>query len=53
MLCRPKWKMEAASTALAWPIVTPSTRCASVPTPPLAMTGTPTASAMVRVSARS
>jgi len=25
--CSPKWKMEAARTALAWPSRTPSTRC--------------------------
>src|SRR5919199_1173870 len=52
-LASPKWKIEAASTALAWPSRTPSTRCSSVPTPPEAMTGTVTASAMARVSARS
>jgi hypothetical protein len=38
---------RGASTALAWPSVTPSTRCSSVPTPPLATTGTDTASAIV------
>ena len=32
---------------------TPSTRCSSVPTPPLAITGTSTASAIARVSSRS
>ena len=36
----PKWKIEAASTALAWPSRTPSTRWSSVPTPPEAITGT-------------
>src|SRR5690606_3656887 len=49
----PKWKMEAARTADACPCFTPSTRWSSVPTPPEAMTGTCTASAMVRVSSRS
>src|SRR5579875_1466577 len=49
----PKWKIEAASTAAACPARTPSTRWSSVPTPPEAMTGTRTASATARVSARS
>ena len=40
IVCSPKWKIEAASTALAWPSRTPSTRWSSVPTPPEAMTGT-------------
>ena len=40
MVNSPKWKIEAASTALAWPSRTPSTRCSSVPTPPEATTGT-------------
>ena len=53
MLTSPKWKIEAASTALAWPSVTPLTRSSSVPTPPEAITGTGTASAMARVSGRS
>src|SRR5215208_2457686 len=48
--CWPKWKIEAASTAVAWPSRMPSTRCSSVPTPPDAITGTGTASAMARVS---
>src|SRR5579883_711349 len=43
----------AASTAAACPARTPSTRWSSVPTPPEAMTGTRTASATARVSARS
>ena len=45
MVCSPKWKIDAASTASAPPSATPSTRWSSVPTPPLAITGTPTASA--------
>src|SRR6516225_1301593 len=49
MLYSPKWKIEAASTAVAWPSRMPSTRCSSVPTPPEAITGTGTASAMARV----
>ena len=52
-VCSPKWKIEAASTASAPPSSTPSARWSSVPTPPLAMTGTPTASVMARVSSRS
>ena len=46
----PKWKIEAARTAVAWPSRTPSTRWSRVPTPPEAMTGTGTASAIARVS---
>jgi len=49
----PKWKIEAASTALARPSRMPSTRWSSVPTPPDAMTGTGTASAIARVRATS
>src|SRR5688500_14411449 len=49
----PKWKTDAASTASACPSVTPSARCSSAPTPPEAITGTPTASDTARVSARS
>src|SRR3990172_2412422 len=52
-LYSPKWKMLAASTASARPSMTPSARCSSLPTPPPAITGTPTASATARVSARS
>ena len=33
----PKWKMEAARTALAWPSFTPATRSSSPPTPPEAV----------------
>ena len=36
----PKWKIEAASTAVAWPSRMPSTRWSRLPTPPEAMTGT-------------
>ena len=46
----PKWKMEAASTALARPSRTPSTRWSRPPTPPDAITGMLTASATARVS---
>src|SRR5205085_10196407 len=46
----PKWKIEAASTALAWPSRTPSTRSSRSPTPPDAITGTGTASAIERTS---
>ena len=49
----PKWKMEAASTAEAWPSRIPSTKCSRLPTPPEAMTGTGTASATRRVSSMS
>src|SRR6185437_6941627 len=44
-----KWKIEAASTAVAWPSRIPSTRCSSVPTPPEAMMGIRTESAIARV----
>ena len=49
----PKWKIDAASTALAWPSLTPATRSSRSPTPPEAMTGMVTASATARVSAMS
>ena len=49
----PSWKMVAASTALARPSTSPARRCSGEPTPPLAMTGTETASDTARVSARS
>src|SRR4030067_454289 len=42
--------MDAASTASAPPAVSPSYRWSSVPTPPEAITGIPTRSAMVRVN---
>src|SRR5690606_35329759 len=48
-----RWKIEAASTAAAPPIETASTQCSTVPAPPEAITGTPTASATARVSSRS
>ena len=53
IVCSRKWKIDAASTASAPPSVMPSARCSSVPTPPLAITGTPTASLTARVSSRS
>src|SRR5215471_5600300 len=53
MVCRPKWKMEAASAASAPPSISPSRRCSRDPAPPDAMTGTVTASATARVSSRS
>ena len=46
-------KIDAANTASAPPSITPSARWARVPTPPLAITGTPTASDTARVSSRS
>src|SRR5687767_10242169 len=49
----PKWKTLAASTASARPSSTPSAKCSTEPTPPEAITGTLTASATARVSARS
>src|SRR5258707_224768 len=48
-----KWKIEAASTAVACPSRMPSTRCSNVPPPPEAITGTGTASATARVSGMS
>src|SRR5690349_5856208 len=53
MAISPKWNTEAASTASAWPCSIPSARCSIRPTPPLAITGTGTASHTARVSARS
>src|SRR5690606_19209424 len=50
MVNSPKWKIDAASTAVAWPSRMPSARCSSVPTPPEAITGIFTASATARVS---
>src|SRR5437879_1064567 len=52
-VCWPKWKIEAARTALAPPSAMPSYRCSRVPTPPLAMTGTGTASPTARRSSQS
>src|SRR5262245_72717 len=40
-----KWKMDAASTALAEPSVRPLKRCSRFPAPPEAITGMRTASA--------
>ena len=45
--------IEAASKAAAWPSRTPCARCASRPTPPLAITGIGTASDTARVSGMS
>src|SRR6185436_1463218 len=53
MVNSPKWNIEAASTAVAWPCRIPSTRWSRLPTPPEAMTGTGTLSAMACVSGRS
>src|SRR6185369_16066281 len=49
----PKWKMLAASTASALPSSSTSAMCSRLPAPPLATTGTPTASLIRRVMARS
>jgi hypothetical protein len=49
----PQWKIDAASTADAWPSTTPATMSASEPTPPDATTGTVVRSAMARISAMS
>ena len=48
----PKWNTLAASTASA-PASTAGAKCASVPAPPLAMTGTVTAARTARISSRS
>src|SRR4051794_13699802 len=53
MVNSPKWNIEAASTAVAWPWRMPSTRWSRLPTPPEAITGTGTLSAMACVSGRS
>src|SRR6185436_20008517 len=53
MVNSPKWNIEAASTAVAWPSRMPSTRWSRLPTPPDAITGTGTLSAIARVSGRS
>src|SRR6266404_5438109 len=53
MVNSPKWKIDAASTAVACPWRMPSTRWSRLPTPPDAMTGTGTLSAIARVSGRS
>src|ERR1035441_2325752 len=45
----PKWKTLAASTASA-PASTAGAKCASVPAPPLAITGTVTTSRTARIS---
>jgi len=48
----PKWNTLAASTASA-PASTAGAKCASVPAPPLAITGTVTAARTARISSRS
>src|SRR5260221_573995 len=53
MVNSPKWKIDAASTAVAWPWRMPSTRWSRLPTPPDAITGTGTLSAIACVSGRS
>ena len=49
----PKWKMEAASTASAFPSVAASTMWAAEPAPPEAITGTVTAPVTARSSSMS
>jgi len=39
IVCSPKWKIDAASTALALPILIPWCKCSKLPTPPEAITG--------------
>src|SRR3954470_2787901 len=53
MVNSPKWNIDAASTAVAWPWRMPSTRWSRWPTPPEAITGTGTLSAIACVSGRS
>ena len=48
-----KWNRLAASTASALPSVKASKKCSALPAPPLAITGTPTASLTARVSSKS
>ena len=48
----PKWNTLAARTASA-PASTAGAKCASVPAPPLAITGTVTAARTARISSRS
>ena len=52
MRSAPKWNTLAARTASA-PASTAGAKCASVPAPPLAMTGTVTAARTARISSRS
>ena len=52
MRSAPKWNTLAASTASA-PASTAGAKWASVPAPPLAMTGTLTAARTARISSRS
>src|SRR5256885_48839 len=53
MVNSPKWNIDAASTAVAWPWRMPSTRWSRLPTPPEAITGTGMLSAIARVSGMS
>src|SRR6201999_723009 len=52
MVNSPKWKIEEASTAVACPLRIPSTRWSRLPTPPEAITGTPTLSATAWVGSK-
>src|SRR3984957_10347508 len=53
MVNSPKWKIDAASTAVACPLRMPSTGWSRLPTPPDAITGTGTLSATAWVSGMS
>ena len=46
----PKWNSVAARAASACPTVSASRKCSILPAPPLAITGTPTSSAIARVT---
>ena len=49
----PKWKMLAASAASALPRPNTSAKCSTVPAPPEAITGIPTASLTAAVNSQS
>src|SRR5690606_25623026 len=49
----PSWKIPAARAASAPAVGSASRKCAGAPAPPLAMTGTSTASTTRRISSRS
>src|SRR5215470_17697882 len=51
--CVPKWKIEAASAASAWPPVNTSTKCCALPAPPEAITGIETVCDTAAVSSQS
>src|SRR5665213_3172778 len=53
MVNSPKWKIDAANTAVACPLRIPSTRWSRLPTPPEAITGTGMLSATALVSGMS